>query len=270
MIHAAEPPAITRRRWIAAGALALALHLGGAALGMIQRDHHGETAEDFGSLNAIEFAELPASAETDAQQEAAEHDAEETPPTPDLAERQSVKRDDDLPVEQAAPVKPDDPELLLAQEKTKEQKDEADENEQVTEASKPQEAQLSSLAAAPAEETPQLEDIREDAAASATGSTDVRRQALENWQRKLIAHLGRHKRYPQEARARALTGEVEIRFRLDRSGRVRNAELVRSSGHRLLDDEAVAMMARANPLPPPPAGASVEMEMTAPIRYRLK
>lgn len=54
-----------------------------------------------------------------------------------------------------------------------------------------------------------------------------------------------HKRYPPLARERGWTGTAEVRIDVSGEGRPRRIELARSSGHELLDREAVGMLARA-------------------------
>ncbi|MBI3141051.1 MAG: energy transducer TonB [Rhodocyclales bacterium] len=54
-----------------------------------------------------------------------------------------------------------------------------------------------------------------------------------------------YKRYPELARERGWEGTAEVRVDVSREGRPRQVLLARSSGHELLDREAVAMLARA-------------------------
>lgn len=77
--------------------------------------------------------------------------------------------------------------------------------------------------------------------------------AAQTWQGRLLAHLEQRKRYPAQARARGLQGVTYVRFTMDRQGRVLSASLDRSSGHGILDAEALALLRRAQPLPLPPA-----------------
>jgi colicin import membrane protein len=71
----------------------------------------------------------------------------------------------------------------------------------------------------------------------------------------VIAHLTRFKRYPLAAQARGSQGTPTVAFALDTAGRVSSASLARSSGDAELDAEALAMVRRAVPFPPPPPGA---------------
>lgn len=59
------------------------------------------------------------------------------------------------------------------------------------------------------------------------------------------------------------TGRAEVRFTVLADGRVAELVLERSSGSERLDAEALALVARAQPLPPPPHGGS--LRVTVPI-----
>lgn len=85
------------------------------------------------------------------------------------------------------------------------------------------------------------------------------------WKSRVVAHLERRKRYPASARARGEEGTVLVAFRIDGGGRVLSASLARSSGHRALDEAALAMVERASPVPAPPAGTGTTL--TAPVRF---
>lgn len=91
------------------------------------------------------------------------------------------------------------------------------------------------------------------------------------WQGELLGHLERHKRYPRAAQWKRREGTVVVAFSLDREGRVIAKRLARASGHADLDDEALALLARAQPLPPPPDGIPGErIELVVPIQFFLK
>jgi protein TonB len=90
--------------------------------------------------------------------------------------------------------------------------------------------------------------------------------AIASWQRRLIAQLERYKRYPPQARGKL--GEARLAFSIDRQGRVVTSRIVHSSGSDALDDEALALVKRAEPLPPPPAGVpDDQLSFVVPIRY---
>jgi protein TonB len=69
----------------------------------------------------------------------------------------------------------------------------------------------------------------------------------------LLAQLDRFKRYPRAARQARIEGVVMLHFVMDASGKVLSAEIARSSGRPVLDDEALALIQRAQPLPALPA-----------------
>jgi len=55
---------------------------------------------------------------------------------------------------------------------------------------------------------------------------------------------------------------------IDRSGRVLSAHLIGASGDAALDQEAVALVQRASPVPPPPAGVGgPSITLTVPVRF---
>jgi protein TonB len=90
--------------------------------------------------------------------------------------------------------------------------------------------------------------------------------AIASWERLLVAQLERHKRYPPQAGGKV--GEARLAFSIDRAGRVLASRIVRSSGSEALDQEALALIRRAAPLPPPPAGLSDDrLSFVVPIRY---
>jgi protein TonB len=92
-----------------------------------------------------------------------------------------------------------------------------------------------------------------------------------SWQTSLVRQLHRYKRYPPEAQARGEQGVVLLSFSLDRNGRVLAHRIAKSSGHADLDAEVMAMIMRAEPLPPFPANMSdTRLDLTLPIRFSLQ
>ncbi|EDY87069.1 TonB protein [gamma proteobacterium HTCC5015] len=95
--------------------------------------------------------------------------------------------------------------------------------------------------------------------------------AIVDWQGRLLIHLENHKRYPRLARRRHYEGTAIVSFTIDRQGRVSNAALKTSSGHRSLDRETLELLERAQPLPKPPE--SVEgnaINMSVPVEFELR
>jgi periplasmic protein TonB len=62
-----------------------------------------------------------------------------------------------------------------------------------------------------------------------------------------------------------------LSFRLDRHGHVLARRIAKSSGYPDLDDEVMAMILRAQPLPPFPASMpQTRLDLTVPIRFSLQ
>lgn len=70
------------------------------------------------------------------------------------------------------------------------------------------------------------------------------------WQKKLVAHINRYKRYPAGAVRR--TAQITVAFTLDRVGHVVATGVQSSSGDPAFDQAALTMMRKADPVPPPP------------------
>jgi protein TonB len=91
---------------------------------------------------------------------------------------------------------------------------------------------------------------------------------LAAYRNALLAKIWGAARYPEAARERGAIGVATVRFALDGAGAVTLADLAQSSGDRALDDEAMAAVRRASPLPAPPTGAP--RAYSAPIRFELR
>jgi protein TonB len=63
---------------------------------------------------------------------------------------------------------------------------------------------------------------------------------------------------------------VEVRFTVDRQGRVTSSHISRSSNHQVLDDEVLGLMNRVNPLPPFPSELEESvLTITVPIVFKI-
>ena len=88
-----------------------------------------------------------------------------------------------------------------------------------------------------------------------------------NWESRVLAHIDRHKRYPRMIGSRRPEGTVFVVFTLDRQGGVTNPRIERSSGNAALDNEAIATVRRAAPLPPVPDDRQAPVETSVPIEF---
>jgi periplasmic protein TonB len=106
-------------------------------------------------------------------------------------------------------------------------------------------------------------------AGPAEGRVPQNAAVILNWQRSLLAQLQRHARYP--AQANHAHGVAKVTFRIDRSGHVVSSRIIQSSGSAALDEEALATITRAQPMPRPPADVPDDQLafINVPIRYGL-
>jgi len=122
-----------------------------------------------------------------------------------------------------------------------------------------------SLASAPTRADQQVDRP----AAPMPGLSSRNSDALPNWKTQLVAKLERSKRYQSESRGDQ--GIAQLAFSVDRQGGVHNARIVRSSGSSVLDHETLALVQRAQPLPPPPPEVSgAQIPIVVPIRYNAR
>lgn len=256
-------------RWGAAGAIAAALH-GALLLPLLAKAPSTDLSmEDVGAMMSVSLADLPTAPD---EGDMAAQDAAPAPPAAAAAEVDealSNKAEREVPTADAAPVTPP-PDLQVAQQETRKTQDE-EQRRQTTEAQEAIPEETSAPAAASTAAAPAPVAVSDAIAAAADGSTDKASRVVESWQRSVLAHLGRHKRYPAEARSRGIEGEVRLAFTVDRAGRIVTAMLMRPSGVPALDREALDMLARAQPLPPLPVLATPDQgRLVVPVRYRLK
>jgi periplasmic protein TonB len=110
----------------------------------------------------------------------------------------------------------------------------------------------------------------EIAAAQVQGMpSETRSNAIPTWRSSIAALLERNKRYPADARNDR--GVAQVAFSLDRRGRVVSSRLLATSGSAALDREALEMIKRAQPFPPPPAAlAGAEVRLTVPVRFNMR
>lgn len=106
---------------------------------------------------------------------------------------------------------------------------------------------------------------------TAPTSAAVRNAQLESWKIRLSTHMQRFKRYPPASAARGEQGTAELTFTVNREGNVVAARLQKGSGFALLDEESLAMIQRAQPLPRPPRDMSGnEFSFTVPVKFSNK
>lgn len=108
----------------------------------------------------------------------------------------------------------------------------------------------------------------ERTAAPRNSQADAPSISPARWQARLASHLERRKRYPAEARRSRQQGTALVRFSIDSGGNVGAVSLSQSSGHPALDQEVLALVRRASPVPAPPPG--VGLTIVVPIRFDMR
>jgi periplasmic protein TonB len=251
----------SRRLWISAAVIALVLHVGGAALAIVQLQNEsdddalGATAIEIGlEMAAVrrEVTDLPPGPDTDA-----------SAASPQLNEQKAEVKETDLP--QDKPTEPDEADRVVTEtESKKPQEDDPKIAAVQTQAS-------TESVASEATATPSSEEIPEGpkSVAPVIGTGESARRARVTWQKELVAHLDKHKRYPKERQQKS--AEIQIRFTLDRMGHVLATDIEKGSGDAAFDEAALAMVRRSDPVPmPPPVIADEGLTFTLPVIFRVK
>ncbi len=246
--------------WIGAGALALALHIGFGAFALTQMkpedvdDEIGAPAIEVGlemMAPHLEPSDLPPGPEAD-----------DSAASPNVMAQEAKADPTDLPKD--TPTETDDPDRVVAPDATEKPKDEPQETTVQAQSSS---ESVASEAAAP----PTLDDVREapQSVAPVQGTGASANRVRATWQKQLVSHLNRHKRYPEGGSRRNV--EIMVHFKLDRTGHVLSASIERSSGDASFDEAALAMMRRSDPVPQPPALIADEgLDFTLPVIFRTK
>lgn len=91
-----------------------------------------------------------------------------------------------------------------------------------------------------------------------------------NWYGQINAKLEKMKHYPAEAQSEEQEGTAIVHIVLDRQGHVLTSSLLKSSGHALLDKEAIALSHRVDPFPAPPDNIKGSvLKLNIPIQFSL-
>ena len=93
-------------------------------------------------------------------------------------------------------------------------------------------------------------------------------QATADWRARLLAHLNRFKRYPAMALMRRTQGVAYVHLLLMPDGTARDVRLHASSGAPALDEEALALITRATPMPARPDSGPTEL--VVPVQFAVR
>jgi TonB family protein len=250
----------SRPLWLFAGVAALALHLGGAALAVAHlKDVHDE---DLGAP-AIEIGLELASTKSEQTDLPPGPDSDASVASPAIPEQKAEVKETDLPKD--TPTEETEADRLVTPNDVKKPVEE-DAKVAKVETQASQESVAAEAMAAPA-----IDNAPKAArsVAPAVGTGEAARRARVTWQKELMAHLDRHKRYPTDRLTKG--AEITVGFVLDRMGHVLSASIVRGSGDAAFDAAALSMVHRSDPVPqPPPLVADEGLSFTLPVIFKVK
>jgi len=104
----------------------------------------------------------------------------------------------------------------------------------------------------------------------ATISLNTKDKRYVNYARLIKERLLKNWQYPPIAREQLLEGKLLLVFSLISSGKLKGIRLVKQSGHRVLDEEAVGAIRASAPFPPFPEQVKVsKLNIKAAFDYRL-
>jgi TonB family protein len=251
----------SRRLWIFAGVCALALHVGGAALAISHLQ--AEETDDALGAQAIEIGLEMASVHREVTDLPPGPDTDASTASPQLAEQKAEVKETDLP--QDKPTETEEADRVVTETESKKPKED-DPKIAAVETSASTES-----VAAEATATPSSEAIPEGprSVSPMQGTGETVRRMRATWQKELVAHLDKHKRYPAERSQKS--AEILVSFALDRMGHVLSTSIVKGSGDTAFDEAALAMLKRSDPVPlPPPLVADEGLNFTLPVIFRVK
>lgn len=250
------------RRWVGAATLITALHVCGGTWAM-RNWQAGETIEEPAGAMVVEIAEIPTTAaNTTVEHGQVSDDSKATPAAIQQEQQEAAGEKQEEPLSNIP-----DPEVAIEKKPPSEREEEKPRQEVAKTDSTAQVPRPESKAKAPTE----IEGaVAEKSAAPRSGPSTTSNAAVRTWKSAMVMHINRYKRYPEAARPRRLSGDVQIVFSMDRSGRVLKSSVQRSSGSTLLDEEAMRLFRRASPLPhPPPAVVGEILEYSLPVHFRM-
>ena|SRR5258707_1003877 len=248
------------RLWIFAGLAALALHVGGAALAFARLE--ADDLDEAVGAPAIEIGLEMTSPHLEPTDLPAGPDTEASVASPAMAEQKAEVKETELPKD--VPTETENPDRAVTpNDNSKPKEDDAKMAAVQTQASTESEA-------AEATATPSSENIPQAArsVAPVQGTGESTQRLRVTWQKELMAHLDKHKRYPAGSQRSA---EIVVSFALDRKGHVLSASIVKGSGDPAFDEAALAMVRKSDPVPPPPPVIADEgLSFTLPVIFRVK
>jgi len=105
----------------------------------------------------------------------------------------------------------------------------------------------------------------------ATISLDTEDSTYNPYTKVIKQKIFSHWSYPLLAQQNFIQGDLLIVFRLDSHGTLLDSKIVRTSGHNILDEQALEAIRSAHPFPPFPENITVQfLNINASFSYQLK
>jgi periplasmic protein TonB len=259
VIHTEPRPSV--RLWSFAALVALALHLAGAALAVTHLQ--ADDVDDELGAPAIEIGLEMMSPHLEQSDLPPGPDSNASVASPAQAEQRAELKDTTLPKD--TPTESEEPDRVVTPNDSDKPKEED------TKVATVQTSASMQSAAAEATATPSLQAVQEGprSVAPAQGTGESVRRVRATWEKELMTHLDKHKRYPAQRSHKSV--EILVSFSLDRLGHVLSTNIVRGSGDPAFDQAALAMVRRSDPVPqPPPLVADEGLNFTLPVIFRVR
>lgn len=253
-----EPPRASRRLWLVAAAAALLLHAGCLLVVLADADDDSDVAFGAPALAIDVDLAAPNRQPTDLP---AGPDSEATAASPQIVQQHEVLKQSDLPKD--VPTETDDPARLVALDNARKPLDDDPNIKPVQTAPSTESIAAEATAAPSSENIPQ----GKRSTAPVLGIGDSLRKERITWQKLLGLQFTKYLRYPATRPAQRM--EVLVTFEIDRFGRLLSSRVSKSSGDASFDEAALAMLKRADPLPPPPPAVADEgLSFTMPVEFK--
>lgn len=111
----------------------------------------------------------------------------------------------------------------------------------------------------------------ESGAGPQTGFDPASQKAEADYKSLVGGHIRRNRFSPPQSKKAGLSGDVKVRFVVDRKGGISGVSVAGSSGHGLLDSEAVQFIQRLSPVPAFPRDLKkAEIPLTITLKFDLE
>lgn len=268
-----ESPLSAFNRFVISGLLVVGLHVAVIGAFLWTSENLEEALTEDGGVVFIELSSLDVSTELVMLDLPAGPQAQETPAVVDSPEEIEVNKAVDGPVLNRTHYEPDDPDLRFSVANP-----DQEENDSEIEADAPPtkvQEQKQTVATPAVDETtapPTVKAKKSDkSAATDEGISESLKRSIDRWQKRLMVHLYKHKRYPRKARNRRIQGTIELWFKMDKYGRILDKRIISGGGKTLLANAALNILKRAGKLPAPPNKMPGEtFEFTIPVDFLIR